>query len=400
MMKSYIPSNLNLGAEKHSDKYYYIISILYYARIFDKRFTPESYISLNAKVLVQIFGGRYKQYLIFLLKRKIIETDNQYFPNVKSKGYRLTKKYRDVMFKKVEIVDKKLIAKIEKHKQVQKSTSNSTYEYLEYCLKNVSVDYSGAYNYIEQNITGFNRFISYNLSLDLINSPEDRSLIVDSIAGRVHTNVSNLPKKLRKFLSYKNEPLVEIDLANSQPFFLNLLILRYYTETYSLSCSGSNYLSYGNQNNKIVPFTPKDVIKYKELTSQGMLYEYLMDKMNIDEDRKKFKVRFFKKILYCKENENYIPKERRQFRKLFPNVAKIISHFKKDDYKQFAINLQKAEADIMINKIVPRLAEKKIFVLTIHDSILTTHENSETVKKIILDEFKNQYGLVPTIKMK
>lgn len=113
VIKGYIPSNINLGAERHSDKHYYIITLIYYGRIFDKRITPASYGSLNAKVLIKILGGRYKNYLAFLLKREIIETDNYYFPNVKSKGYRLTEMYREVKFKKVEIVDEKLINKID-----------------------------------------------------------------------------------------------------------------------------------------------------------------------------------------------------------------------------------------------------------------------------------------------
>ncbi len=80
-------------------------------------------------------------------------------------------------------------------------------------------------------------------------------------------------------------------------------------------------------------------------------------------------------------------------------MANIISYFKKVNYKDLAIELQRVEADIMINSIVPRLAEKKIFVLTIHDSILTTPNNAELVKEVIMKEFK-KFNLQPALKIK
>ncbi len=53
----------------------------------------------------------------------------------------------------------------------------------------------------------------------------------------------------------------------------------------------------------------------------------------------------------------------------------------------------------MINSIVPRLAEKKIFVVTVHDSVLVTPDNTEPVREIIMNEFK-KYNLQPTLKIK
>lgn len=61
----------------------------------------------------------------------------------------------------------------------------------------------------------------------------------------------------------------------------------------------------------------------KELTEQGRFYEYVMKKFGINEERSLFKVRFFRYILYNKENEN---EEREKFNKLFPSVSEIISH--------------------------------------------------------------------------
>jgi len=89
-----------------------------------------------------------------------------------------------------------------------------------------------------------------------------------------------------------------------------------------------------------------------------------------------------------------------EIERLFPNVNKIVKYYKKEDYGELAINLQKVEADIMINHVVPRLAEKNIYVLTIHDSIVTLPGHAEFVKQTILKVFNEKYGLVPTVKVK
>ncbi|MBK9333950.1 MAG: hypothetical protein IPM96_16465 [Ignavibacteria bacterium] len=119
-----------------------------------------------------------------------------------------------------------------------------------------------------------------------------------------------------------------------------------------------------------------------------------------NEDRQKFKKDFFGKVFFCNSNDKYVYKETKLFRELFPNVYKVILHYKKEDYKQLAINLQKTEANLMINKVCKRISEERpdIFVTTIHDSILTTSENKDYICNIILNEFEKNYNLKPSIK--
>jgi hypothetical protein len=397
-MKAYIPSILNLGAEKHSDKLYFLLTLIYYGIIFDKRNEKDSFVQLNSSYLKIIIGGRYKTYLQHLIDLGIIESDNQYIVNVKFKGYRLTEKYRFVKSKQVEISNLRILKNISRYKALRKKQIVlPQHKYIYQCLEKVKIEHEQAKYFIESNITNVDEYFSYNASIDLIKA-EDWFFVPDSTAGRVHNNITNLPKNLRQFLRYENRALIEIDIANSQPFLFNILIYRYLSQySDSLSNSGSNIiLSYVHPNYTKYP----DIELYKELTSKGMFYEYLMDKLGITENRDSFKIRFFKKIFYSRENDNYVTAERKAFKGLFPKVAEIISHYKKDGYKQLAIQLQRVEAAIMINKIVPLLAKQKIYVLTIHDSFLTTNENIAVVEKIILAEFKNQYGLVPTVRIK
>lgn len=391
-MKGYIPSNLELGAERHSDKYYYLISQMYYGRIFDKRNDNNSFIPINGKILQSIIGGRYKQYLGNLMDAGIIETNKRYQVGKQSKGYRFTDEFRNVKFRRVEIMDRDIIRKIGMFKDYQrKGLKLPQHKYIYDCLNKVSILEDEARYFIERNSTKAEEYNSYSISVDLIVSL-NYFFVVDSTAGRIHNNITNLSSDLRQFLRYNNQELVEIDINNSQPFLFNLLIQDYLD---SLSYMDSNiYLSYGNQSLTRYP----DIELYKELTSKGKFYEYLMPYFpNVS--RQEFKKKVFGRIFYNGEKK-YEYEEWFTFQDIFPTVAKIISYYKKDNYKNLAISLQKAEAEIMINRIVPRLAGKGIYTLTIHDSILTTEGNTEEVKEIILDEFKNQYGLIPSIKIK
>ena len=383
-MNAYIPENLNLDSSTHRDKYYFIITFISFGRIFDKRKNSESFIELSSRFLKKIINGRYKDYIEDLIGMNIIETDNQYFVKSKFKAYRLKGKYCKAKLKQVQIKDDKILSKYQIYKLSKKPTK-PCHNYLYECLTKTQIDYEPAKYFVSSTITDFEKYVAYNCSIDMIHS-KDWFFVVDSTAGRVHNNISNLSKKIRPFLRYNNQQLIELDISNSQPLLFNILINSYQSD----NTTTSNFLPY-------VPHS--DISLYKRLTEEGKIYDYLMEELNIEEDRDEFKIRFFSKVFYSRENENYIPEERKKFAVLFPNVAEIISAYKKDDYRDLAIRLQKIEADIMIKKVVPELEKKEIFVLTVHDSVLVQPENVEVVRNIILIEFQ-KFDLHPTLKVK
>jgi hypothetical protein len=303
----------------------------------------------------------------------------------KFKAYRLTENFRNVKTKQIKIEDEKIVSNYWNYKSVQKKKiSEIPHKYIFSCLEQIEIDYEAAKDLLNKSNLEFEQYNSWNCSIDMIHF-KDWFFVVDKTAGRVHNNITNLSKNFRPFLKFNNQKLVEIDISNSQPLLFNILISRY-------------LFRYTNYCGIILPYVPQnsDLRFYKELTEQGKFYEYLMEEFGIYENRSLFKVRFFSKVFYSKENEN---EEREHFKKLFPGVADIISYYKKVNYKDLAIQLQRIEADIMINLIVPRLANKNIFILTIHDSILTIPDNVELVKEIIMNEFK-KYNLQPTLKIK
>jgi hypothetical protein len=80
----------------------------------------------------------------------------------------------------------------------------------------------------------------------------------------------------------------------------------------------------------------------------------------------------------------------RQFRQLYPTVISIINDFKnKQGYNQFAIGLQRVEAEIFIDNIWKQSKKLNINCFTRHDSLVYPINKGNDVKKIITDIFKS-----------
>lgn len=319
-----------------------------------------------------------------------------------SKSYRLTEKYRGIKHKKIEIVDEKILLRLSKHKLnlINNIPEGSEYKFLFNNLNKVSINHTKAIKCINENYSGDpDIYNAYKISVDYI---QDKTFFfkVDNTAGRVHTNITNLSRELRRFLKFDRKSLINIDISNSQPFLFNKLIQDFFNSNQPFSSFSFYNNTFINNPPYVVQFS--DIELYQKLTSEGKFYEFLIEKSGAKiKDRKTFKKEFFGKVFFCKNQDHYTYKEVKLFRKLFPNVHRIILHYKKEDYKQLAINLQRAEAEIMINKVCKRIAEERpeIFVCTIHDSILTTAENKTYICNVILNEFEKNFNLKPSLKI-
>lgn len=79
-----------------------------------------------------------------------------------------------------------------------------------------------------------------------------------SKTNRVYTSVCSLQKDVRQGLTYKGQPLYEIDLANSQPLFLVPVIQEFYGEKYN---------------------TMEDCLEYQRLCEQGLFWKEMEKEM-------------------------------------------------------------------------------------------------------------------------
>jgi hypothetical protein len=233
---------------------------------------------------------------------------------------------------------------------------------------------------------------------------------IDNTSGRFHSNITNMAKGLRPYLRINNEPLANIDVNNSQPY-LSTIILTYPSKVAWLTKNPVFALLLQTLK---VSVNKEDVKKYISLVISGQLYEYLMQeysKEGLILSRAETK-RQVLRILFAR---NRMPKDevnrkaRQIFKARFPTVHRIFSKVrgsKKGDkfqnFKRFAILLQRIESYLMLDVILKRIYKELpgTIAVTVHDSIMTgiLTNNLDAVKKIMIDEFTFFIGFAPKIK--
>jgi hypothetical protein len=153
-------------------------------------------------------------------------------------------------------------------------------------------------------------------------------------------------------------PCAEIDIRNSQPFCLAAL--------YSPgSIEGPGFV---------------------ELVTAGKFYEQINEASGRPfsrEDRDQLKEAVFSQILFGRHFTS--SPLWKGFTDLFPELARIITARKSADYRNLAIDLQRKEADLMIRRVVPRLADELpgVPMLTVHDSLCIDIEYQEQAADVI-----------------
>jgi len=390
----YVPSSietfdlLSNKQKKHADKYNYVLHSIYIARKIDKRNTAASYIPLSSKILGKVtHTSMCKSLLDFWINEGVIECDNQYIVGEKCKGYRFTLAYREEPVKHVAIKDHKFKAKLTKRKSLymdRVDLSNPTLSFIHNNLMAVRIDVLGALKHTHQlfkvSDEHEDKFNQYCISIHEF-AQGNYFFTRDIIGNRVHNNFVNFPKVLRPFIYLETgEQLVNLDISNSQPLMLCVLLMKYYKER----------------------AIPKDVVRYINECQEGIFYESFAISSGIPlESRKEFKEKLFANVFF---GRNEVCIRSKAFKALlyhYPNVASFISEYKKKDYKLLAIALQKVESEIIIDDVIGGLASiynpDDFFALTIHDSITTTYSNKEKVMSMMEEAFRKR-GIKASIK--
>jgi len=390
----FIPSSIDTQLllpktmQKHADKYNYVLHAIYIARKVDKRNTSVSYIPLSSKVLEQITHARMcKPIIDFWIEEGVIECDNHYITGEKSKGYRFTAAYRKERVKRVKIQDYKFKAKLTKRKSLyldRVDMNNPILSFLHSNLKQVRVDALGALNHTHQLFKytdeHADRFNQYCLTIHEL-AQGHYFFTRDTKGNRVHNNFVNFPKALRPFLYVETgEQLVNLDIRNSQPLMLCVLLIGAY--------KGRSL--------------PADVKQYIQECQEGRFYESFALASGIPlEDRKKFKEGLFANVFFGKNESCVRSVAYRALASHYPNVAAFIKEYKRSDYKSLAIALQKVESEIIIDDVIGTLAcqyhPEDFFALTIHDSITTTYSNLGEVMSLMEEAFRKR-GIKASIK--
>lgn len=97
-----------------------------------------------------------------------------------------------------------------------------------------------------------------------------------------------------------------------------------------------------------------------------------------------------------------MPTYKRYFKMNFLPIYELIELTKKDDHTALSCLLQSIESEIILHRCCKRIWEEgnhQVPVFTIHDSIATTVEHVEYVKRIMEEELSRAIGVSPILSI-
>lgn len=380
-MNIYYPSNLDILSilpakeHKHFQKYLYVVHKIVEHGIH----YPNTECRLNNRVLRSILGSKWPDKIFKNLRKwEIIIRYDRYINGKQSFAYGLTPLYYSNQNQTMKLTDKTITKNIGKWKDrlLQDKTIKWLYENLNKVDVSMGI-YGGIINSLYYGASFFTEHQHKCIHVAISKILEkDFYINRDLYGNRIHTNITSLKRELRKCLIVDGEPLVELDIANSQPFFFSMVLKEFYTDL------------------------PEDVIKYTELTQNGTFYQYMSEHLSTPLTPE-FKELLFARVFFCDKFFNSVYDESLKFFELFPNVYKTIIDLKSTDKDELNKRLQNMESKMIIDTIVTRIMKDRpdMFVTTIHDGIMIKRSDELYVSNLMMDEF-NRLGFKPTIRAK
>ena len=359
--------------KKNQDKVMYIPSTLYLKRVSYKGGSAneidknEVFFNLKNEDLMKVIFGKYiSRVKRILIDGGIIETDDNYIINQKSKGYRLSKlkRYNDWHRKRTTKLN------------IPYNVSDAEWIYLKILesSKRVKINRDKAIFLFEMEMDDkTDHSIECNKFLIQLIDDGFLNLKIDYKTGRMFTAITNLSKELRGCLEIDGEQLIELDIASSQP----LLLAKLYRE----ECD--------------------EYYKYKDLVESGSFYEFMIEKTGGMKTREQIKNETYRYMFGLANNPN-CAEYAFAFKKEFPIMDSILKSEKDDElwkHKIVALKMQTIEAGIILGEAAVRCIFEGIDIITIHDSFMVKPAHKDRVLTIMKESFA-KIGLIPTIKQK
>lgn len=351
-----------------------------------------------------------EKYVNALVTLNIIEKSHNYIPGATCYKYNFTPNYES-RYISVPLKNAKLIRRIDQAQKeflqnAQKTIRGRSEQTRFLKLLEIDTRFVDYLNTAQLSTEQYNHI--FGSATRILN--KDIFYSIDSTSGRFHSNVTNMAKELRPYLRVKGEPLINIDVKNSQPYLSTIIL----TNPGKVSWMTENP-AFALLLQTLKVSMNEDVKKYISLVISGQLYEYLIQEfskagLTLTRDETKIQVL---RILFAR---NRLPKNganrqaRLIFKKAFPTVHRIFSKVrgrergnKFTSFKRFAILLQRIESYLMLDVILKRIYKELpgTIAITIHDSIMTgiLTDNVQDVRKIMEEEFTFFVGYSPKIKI-
>lgn len=391
------------------------------------------YIQIHSDVLRCIFRDYYTDVLADLVKAQYIEENQSY-----STAYHYCKSYRihpkridkTAPFKFVrQVADQYFQSKLSTLKRVnlcRERLDNARQHVIDQTHQMILVPDAEALAYVADQYANDNNANPPEFYFEYFNNCPLKRTGIDRFGNRVHSVITNMPKVLRRCLRFITNPLVpvrELDVVNSQPFFLSAvtsaLIAQFVPDAAQAVPIFEKYETCDN------------FITFKNLCRDGRIYEHLQAAYELDygticEGDSKAQRDFTKRLTYgvlfgdyelkdntldkvCKtwlaqvKNDFY-----RTYKKEFPIVYDLFKEIKAlhmactvnkaGERKQYANNCliaQRLESGVIYSHIVQACIDQGYTELvTVHDCVIVRADEYDQIKAIALHEFQ-QLNLNP-----
>lgn len=375
----YLESDKYINYKSEKLKTSYLIDIIH-NMVLKYYFKKENKFVINATILKDKYGYLYNYYINYLIEVKIIKMVSNYKKGVSSRKYSLNgniikskiqRRYRNtdkVLLKKYK---KKVMDSIDFSDNDDYLIGEGIREKLISDLFSVDIQFDRAIFFLDA--LKDEKYDVYNRNVYSVECVNDKHIFYHfDNYGRMHTNFTILRSFIRKnCLLIDGEETCEIDIKNSQPLFLSKLI----------KDSGTKWVK------------EEEFELFRELTLSGNYYQYMMNVLGIKNRNEAkeltYKVLFGRNITSSKADIG--------FRKAFPTIHNFIKLYKKDNgnYKMMAYDLQKAESNLIFNRIIKRVIDlyPEIKMITVHDSIVFPKKYKDIVNDIFEQEIENEFNL-------
>lgn len=420
------------------DYFYYILDVVCDKMDYLDPYKEGKWVYLNAQKLRTI-THEYKKYLDYLVDADILLYNHSYIVGERSRGYRIAPNFYngDLIQIPVDKHNLSLKRKLKEKKKEAKQVPEGSDEYY-YLTKwfngKLTIDKEGAFKCIDRlypvsksnfnrtskSSKGAGRFKALRAIQKLSNG--DFYYKVDDNIGRFHTNLTNIKKELRDYMSYDGQKLVNQDIKNSQPFLSGILFKQdFYTGEGRLCITDFKPVNQLNSNNKLnktlndicyyimladSPESPihKEFEQYLSSIQGGQFYEEVFSlmypRMRINNMLRK-RIKLLVLTLFFADNRHgpQLRKKEAPFKRKFPTVYKIFSLLKRHNKVILSHILQRTESRLIIEIITKRIALERpeLPIFTVHDSIATTIGNEDYVASVMKEEIKLLTGLDASI---
>lgn len=222
--KGFDPDDFPGPIKKHPDAARWFLNCIHFRRV-TRHFGHDEYVNLHSGLLSLVMGKTelVKPIRETLIHHGLIETDDIWSLGKKSLGYRLGPELKGCRWERYYSTNKrfqKRLSKFKEHVTTPKGLTHPAHLHLAHWVKQIDIhpDYQIAVDSLPEDKRDFPQ-----MQVDAIR----QGLIHTTVCpyGRFHSNFSSLSRVVRPYLTINGQPLAEIDLVNSQPYFLSIILL-------------------------------------------------------------------------------------------------------------------------------------------------------------------------------